>query len=666
MRYLILTACLLLQQVVVAYSTDTLPPRPDSVWVISERQLGLRFHEAVDPISAEEPRHYRVDPLGLTPTYATHNRMQPREVELMFADSFPVRQLLQLQISGVRDTSGQRQDGASLPFWRSRLRYGDLLIHELMADPSPVVGLPDAEWLEIRNAGPLPIELGGWRLARASLRSGPLPSRVLLPDSCLVLCGSSAWNSLSAISDAVAVTSFPVLTNDGDCLSLLAPDGTRIHAVCYAGDWYENVMKAEGGWSIEMKDPRNPCGGRENWSASTDPSGGTPGRSNSISRPVPDDMPPLLLRAFAEDSLHLTVYFSEATDSQMVVNPLFYEIDGGIGRPVSVMAQPPQYRSAVLTLPQALRRQTVYTLSLSGGTDCVGNTITRSQCPFGLREPIDTLDIVVNEVLFNPRGEGADYVEVLNRSRDILNLGELYIAHRNTAGELADIRPFSEEDRLIFPGEHYVVTGNPLSVMNQYVVSEKSHLIAIENLPTFSDEEGEVILLNGSGEIIDEVAYRDDWHFALLADREGVSLERLRAEGPSSDPENWHSASATSGFGTPTGPNSQVRDHSTSSQVLWAYPPVLSPDNDGTDDFLTLEYRLEEPGYFAHIDVFDIQGRWVRVLAHAALCGTQGRFRWDGLTATGRRPPPGLYILCTTFQHPRGYTKKIKTPVVIR
>ena len=34
-------------------------------------------------------------------------------------------------------------------------------------------------------------------------------------------------------------------------------------------------------------------------------------------------------------------------------------------------------------------------------------------------------------------------------------------------------------------------------------------------MPSFSDDAGDVIILNGQGNIVDEVDYSDKWHFPL-------------------------------------------------------------------------------------------------------------------------------------------------------
>ena len=94
-------------------------------------------------------------------------------------------------------------------------------------------------------------------------------------------------------------------------------------------------------------------------------------------------------------------------------------------------------------------------------------------------------------------------------------------------------------------------------------------------------------------------------------------------------------------------------------------PEIVSPDNDGQNDFATIDYNFPEPGYVASITIFDATGRRVRYLQRNALCGTTGSFRWDGLGEKNQALAIGVYIVYTEVFNLEGKTKKFRNVIVL-
>jgi len=138
------------------------------------------------------------------------------------------------------------------------------------------VGLPNNEWIELRNVSATTFNLQGWKIGDATSQSGAMPSYNLKPDSFVIVCTSSAVVAMSAFGPVISVTSFPSLDNTGDIIFLRSSQNKVIHAVSYSDKWYQNELKSGGGWTLEMIDTKNPCTGSANWNASIDVRGGTP------------------------------------------------------------------------------------------------------------------------------------------------------------------------------------------------------------------------------------------------------------------------------------------------------------------------------------------------------------------------------------------------------
>ena len=84
-----------------------------------------------------------------------------------------------------------------------------------MADPSPQIGLPNNEWIELKNTSTAAVNLQGWRIGDSGGQSGPMPDFTLAPDSFVIVCTGSAVAALSPFGQTISVTSFPSLDNDG-------------------------------------------------------------------------------------------------------------------------------------------------------------------------------------------------------------------------------------------------------------------------------------------------------------------------------------------------------------------------------------------------------------------------------------------------------------------
>ncbi|HRO44835.1 lamin tail domain-containing protein [Agriterribacter sp.] len=543
-------------------------------------------------------------------------------------------------------------------------RYA-VLLHEIMANPpvsSPV--LPDSKYIELYNASPNAYDLYEWKISDGGNTAVIKEHFILLPDNFVIICPTSGAQALSAFGSTIGVSRFPALRVNSDMVWLLSDEDIVIHAVQYNRTWYENDVKSAGGWSLEMMDTKNPCSGSSNWKASADARGGTPGAANSIAGNNKDETAPQLLRAYATDSLHVLLVFDESLDSlQAAVKANYICSDGVIIEQAA--PQPPFFNTVQLKPDKPLAKNKIYTLQVKNVSDCSGNIINPSAVKAGRDEMPETGDIVINEILFNPPANGSDYVELYNRSNHIISAKTLYMANRNSAGNINSMKQLGSEDLLIFPGDFIVITDNVVAVKEQFLVKTPGALIEITTMPSYPNASGTVVLLNTLGEVIDELRYDEKWHFELIADYKGVSLERIDYNLPTQDKNNWHSAAADAGYGTPTYQNSQFKANEQLQGEINISPGIFSPDNDGHDDFLTITYRFPEPGYVCNITVFDARGRTIRYLVRNGICGTEGYFRWDGLDEKNQQTSMGIYIILTEVYSLNGRTKKFKQAVTL-
>ncbi len=543
----------------------------------------------------------------------------------------------------------------------------DILITEIMADPSPSVLLPESEYLELHNKSNFTINLAGWKISIGNNTIKLYPS-LMKPGDYLILTGTENASDFEKYGNVMSFDKFPYLTNSGQTIILRNNMNRMTHFVNYSVVWYNTEYKSEGGWSLEMIDLENPCGNMGNWTESTDYKGGSPGKRNSVADSNPDNTCPLLKRAAVVNDSEIQIYFNEPLDSISLVDFGSYSVDHNMGNPVNIFPVLPDFSSVILVFEKSFRDNILYTVTLQGPiTDCAGNILEdKSYALFTLPESADSFDLVINEIMFNPRDNQEDFVEIYNRSYKTIDIRYFNIASRDPYScEFKSCYPIIKEHYLLFPGKYLLLTTNYSNIQEQYNTANMDCCLELIKLPVFPDDEGVVTITDNKMNILDEFHYSADIHFKLINSTKGVSLERINFGWPTNDPNNWHSASEDCGFATPGIRNSQYFHSTAADTEIIIEPEVFSPDNDGYNDFVSIRYNFNDPGYVANITVFDAKGRIVRRLVKNTLLGTTGVFTWDGINEKNRRASTGIYLIYTEVFDLKGKVYKYKKTCVL-
>jgi hypothetical protein len=238
---------------------------------------------------------------------------------------------------------------------------------------------------------------------------------------------------------------------------------------------------------------------------------------------------------------------------------------------------------------------------------------------------------------------------------------------RNAAGDLSNPAPLTDEPFLLLPEQFLVVSRNVEAVMQQYGASNRSAFLQMRNMPSLTKTSGRLVLLNKSLRVIDEVHYNSNQHSDFLNVGNGVSLERVNPARNSLDPTNWHTAAQTEGFATPGRKNSQFNELiAAASTEVSVSPELFSPDNDGVDDVLCINYHFDTPSLIGEVIIFDYPaGRTVRNLLNKQLLATEGTVIWDGSDNSGRKALTGAYIVFFHAYNAQGVKKIYKIHCVL-
>ncbi len=655
---------------------DTQPPVLTSALADNATQLSVIFDEDLDLVSAETPTNYTVNN-GIGQANTATLSPDKKTVVLSFQNQLATGDYI-LQTVGIKDLAGNASAVQSANFQYIKIDDAtefDVLITEIMSDPTEPAGLPEVEWFEIFNRSNKTIDLSKLRFADATSAPVALPNQLIQPGEYVVLTSNANVASLLGATTGTVLgipISTSMLNNESDVLTISDLSGNIVDRVAYTLDWHTIFGREDGGYTLERINPALPCLGGENWQSCPIDLGGTPAAQNASFATGLDSIAPRIFKVFPESPSSILLTFTEGMDQITAENTAGYQLDP----PVTIVSaeQLANDRSLIrLTLSNPLQPSTVYTLSIKSTVeDCSGNPFQFIDTVFlGLAEKPEIQDIVINEILFNPATGGSRYIEFYNRSQKIFDWSEFFLASNSdtTTSKIQII-----QERLFLPGEYHVMSSDAPYVREYYANIIKKNVLQ-NSLPSLDDRSDSIkIYWAGGGQTVtvDSFYYRREMHNGLLStsEQEGVALERIRIDGPTQSASNWTSASPleTGAPGTPTLPNSQALETAPPADDLISIPIArLSPDGDQYEDFLEIFYKLPKEGYAASLNIYDADGNLVKKLIRQNLIGTEGTVRWDGETDAGEgvKARPGIHILYFEVFSPDGDVRREKKAVAL-
>lgn len=644
---------------------DLRPPEFTDLQVIDEKTLRLLFSEELDEESAIDAGNYSISPdPGIQFISASNDT-----VTLSISPELESGQTYRITVSNLEDIFGNVLNTATrevtfVEFSPPRPR--DIVINEILYKRASGGG---PEFVELYNASEKNFNLAGWEIGDAR-GTAKLPAGTQLrAGEYLVLTDNAPF--ASSLNNAIDVSGFPSFNDTGDIVFLRSPDEVAIDTLNYSSSWGGNLR----GRSLERKDPLAASNDASNWSTSQAVDGNTAEAQNSIFES--DETPPEIIFAKQLPDNTVEIQFSEFIR-------LTPEIRFNAGSAVLSVTtfDSSNANIVVLSAPPGKSKVISKTITVQNLSDVKGNVTASSDIQ--VAQPLVSGDVVINEIMYNPLDNSEDnqpdqseYIELRNTRDFAISLEGIFLNDApDEDGEVRALIPVSTQAKWI------PANGIMLVYADEEPEFEQSRLASFFDLPggtapspiridrttlSLASSDDAIFLSDSSGITIDSVFYDESWQNPNLIDTRGIALERISPAGPSSNASNWSSSSTAKG-GTPNSENSifQIAENLPDESGISFSPNPFSPDDDGRDDNLFINYKLDEPDYLLKVRIYDRYGRFIKELADGNQAGFEGSLMWDGRKDDGSGNRIGIYIVVfEAFNSANGTDIAFKETVVL-
>lgn len=627
---------------------DKKAPEVSSLEIKDNFHFEIEFNESIDTNSLRQFENFSLNDKSISIIDCTPDLFNKNKFSLLLNQGLVNGKNYQLTIENILDLAGNKivTTTRTLTYLiGEEALFGDVIINEIMSSPSPSVGLPEIEYIEIYNKSDKYFQLENWKICDATV-DGKLLSGWLKPKEYKVICSTSG---ALFFNQSISASNFPLLNNTGDKLRLLNNSNQLIDSASYTSDWYSGYES--NGYSLERINPSHPCSDSSNWAVSTSAEGGTPGFKNSRYSDLSVRRPLLIHATEMLKDNQLKIEFNQGILSNLPNDSWKIE------PPVAISTTQNSHQVVVLTFDQAIIPSFLYLIKNSQLKNCWNESVA-IEGKFGLTEYPTKGDILINEILAQPYEENTEFIELINASNKWIDLKDIEITIGNYTKKV-------QSSYILTPNDVVYLSKSPNTYAKYYQVIDQTKSIQLE-LPTLPNDSG-TILLKFNGIELDRLDYKSDWHLPLLNSLEGKSLERVSIQVPSNQEGNWHTAAQNFQFATPGILNSHQYIQTKSSEEEFELThSVISPNNDGIEDVLAIQFSKIPVNCLLNMRILDLQGRTVYQLSNNELLSEEGILFWDGITDKAQKCPIGAYIVYIELvNHQANRTSYFKLPFAV-
>ncbi len=621
---------------------DSIKPVLQNFAVPDSQTIRLFFSEAIDTLAAADLNNYFFQSTSNALASAAVSSLSPKIINLTFQQAFYNEQSVVLLIKNLPDLANNYIKDTTIRFTFFKPKYRSIVINEIMADPAPVVGLPDVEYIELYNNTLFSATIENWKLV-ADEDTILLPTFTIQPYNFALILGKNDSAFYDTIN-RVFINKTNWLKNDGEPLVLLDEHNVVIDAIEYAEDFYNKSPKADGGWSLEQIQAYLPCTDFSNWSPSKHALGGTPGSKNS---------PEFNFKA-EQTALFYATFINQRSIKLTFTNGLNNTVKNAITSSLSIeeiIHSVNQNNEVTVNFKADIGTQNV-SIYIADMPSCQSRFLADTLV-ISSPQAAKMGDVVLNEILFEPKDSGTDFIEIWNISDKTINLSTLRIATLSQENLIQNQYHITDEI-ILFPAKSFLaISTDYRKICTVNDCPNPKSFFNIKQMPSMPNTEGNIALVTPDLQIIEHVPYQSSWHHPVLNVTQGVSLERIHPSLPAEKPNSWHSAGSSANYATPGKINSQFSSMANNEKIIWLNNNFISPNNDGQNDLLIVYYDLPI-GTALTLKVFGTDGNLIHTIAENYLTDQSRQIIWHGQNNMGQIASSGIYLILAEWQTPDG------------
>lgn len=534
-----------------------------------------------------------------------------------------------------------------------------IVITEIMYNPQN--DMP--EWIEFYNRSASSISIAGWRISDNGATKTTITNStaVIQPQSYFVVAADSSFVNFYSISSPLFIARFSALNNTTpDAVVLFDNQNRTMDSVYYKQSW-----GGSNGQSLQRFDLFGVSTDSANWRSALP----SPGSENVVARKDFDIAVKSISSAKIANGTQITATLENTgrqTATSVIVN-MYHDANNDsitqqseLIHAINISSLAPLNSSAVQFdwIHSLQGKQTIivtidYSLDERLSNNTALHTVVNGFTPQSL---------VINEIMYEPLSGKTEFVELFNRSTDTIDVSDWKLMDQPSASGSRTIITLSKQQRRVPPNSYIIVAGDS-SIFTQFP-SLVEKFVVVNNSLSLNNSGEDLVLVDLIGTQIDSVRYSPSWHLKKITTA-GRSLERINPNTPSNDGRNWSSSVAKSGA-SPAQTNSIYIASAAVRSGITLTPNPFSPDNDGFEDFLSINYSLPTNSATIRVRIYDVTGRLVRRLAQNESTLSNGSLIWDGLDDDNRRVRIGMYIiLFEAFDNFGGTVKTMKDVAVV-